>query len=222
MSPANWWSRLTGAECRECGAPVSAFARVCPYCGAANRARGPALAVVAALGASAVAAVIAIAVVASWQRLPVEQAPADGDFTWLRDAMQECDDVAAKEPDTLHFLVIPLAAAGKTEVDWGSKALNKVGNAVLLRSDVTLEGLQSGTLAIAKDGYILSIRDQAQVVYNWDRSVGVAKFSIPDAAKIDGFNVQFKFRDKTGGDDWGNTFARQKGNCYWVNAILGS
>lgn len=225
MSFANWWSRLTGVECAECGQPVPAFARTCGYCGAANRLRAAAIAVAAALAVLAIAAVVAIVVVASWQRLPIDATtqspPAGGDFAWLTNAMQECDTLAEKEPETLHFLVIPLAVATKDE-DWQAKALNKIGNGILLRSDVALDGLKGGALSIAKEGYILSVRDQAQVTYNWDRTVGVAKFSIPNGGSIDGFNIQFQYRDKQGGDDWGNAFARKKGNCYWVNVILAS
>lgn len=221
---ANWWSRLTVAECVECGVPVSAFARACAHCGTANRARVAAFAVVGALAFLATAAVTAIVVVASWQRLPVDATPQSlgGDFTWLTNAMQECDALAEKQPETLHFLVIPLAAAPKDVEDWRTKALNKIGNAILLRSDVAIEGLKAGALSIAKDSYVLSVRDQARVTYNWDRTVGVAKFSIPDAGSIDGFNVQFRYRDKQSADDWGTAFARKKGNCYWVNAILAS
>jgi hypothetical protein len=217
---ADWWSRLTGAECAECGKPVSVLARACAYCGA-KRTRVAAFAVVGALVLAAIAAAVMIAVVASRQQPPAGgTAQSDGDFVWLTDAMNACDTLAAKEPETLHFLVSPLAAASNTADEWRARALNRIGNATLLRSDVTIEGLKNRTLAISKDAYVLSVRDQAQVAYSWDRTVGVAKFSIPDAGSIESFNVQVQYGDKPGRDDWGNVFGRNKGNCYWVNAIL--
>jgi hypothetical protein len=226
MSRAGWWAQLTGAECAECGEPLPAFARICARCGAGNRARLGAFAVVVALAALAAAALVALtAVLVGWQRGPLQDtamAPVatDGEFAWLTTAMHDCDAVAAKEPETLHFLVIPLAAAPNDHTDWQAKALNKVGNGILLRSDVALDGLKSQGLAISKARYVFTVRDQAQVVYKWDRSAGIAKFSIPNAGAIDGFSIQFQSADGKSGDDWGNTFARKKGNCYWVNVIL--
>jgi hypothetical protein len=225
MSLADWWVRLTGTECAECGEPQSAFARVCIRCGASNRARLGAYAIVAALAVFVAALVAVVAVMVGHQQAPTESgAPAstvaDGDFGWLTTAMHDCDALAAKEPDTLHFLVIPLAVAPNNQANWQAKALNKVGNGILLRSDVALDGLKSKGLAISKAHYVFAVRDQAQVVYKWDRSSGIAKFSIPNAGSIDGFSIQFQGADDKADDDWGNAFARKKGNCYWVNVIL--
>jgi hypothetical protein len=202
---------------------MSIVAPACAYCGVPNR-RG-----VAALAAAASVALVAITaiVVVQWQRAPSRLspspaallAPAGGDFAWLVNGMHNCDARAEREPDTLHFLVIPLAAP-KNQADWRAKALNKVGNAILLRSDVALDGLKGRALAIAADGYVFSVRDQARVTYIWERTAGVAKFSIPAAAAIEAFNIQFQYRDTGTSDDWGNGFVRRRGNCYWVNAIL--
>lgn len=225
MALADWWSRLTGTECANCGHPVSAFASACVFCGARNRARLGALAITAALGVLVIAGVVTTVVLVRWERLPVESPaqPASvppGDFTWLTEAMKECDAVAGREPDTLHFLVIPLAPASNDQEDWQSKAMNAVGNAVLLRSDVALQALEDGAVSIARDSYVFSVRDQTQTTYSWDRSVGVAKFSIPNAPSIEGFKVRFQYGDKQAGDEWGDAFGRRKGNCYWVNAVL--
>jgi hypothetical protein len=226
MLLAGWWTRLTGTECAECGEPQSAFASICARCGAGNRARLGALAIVGALAAFAAAALVALmAVVVGWQQAPKgaaapASAAANGKFAWLTTAMHDCDTLAAKEPDTLHFLVIPLAVAPNNQANWQSKALNKVGNGILLRSDVALEGLKGKELAISKTRYIFAVRDQAQVMYKWDRSSGIAKFSIPNAGSVDGFSIQFQGADGKAGDNWGNTFARKKGNCYWVNVVL--
>ena len=235
MSIANWWARLTDAECVECGEPLSAFARSCPECGAPNKARVGAVAVVAALSVLAVAIAVTAVVILRWQRLPVSAtspppppaagtqeptAAAPGDFGWLTSAMQECDAQAEKEPATLHFLIIPLAAAQKNEEDWRSKSLNQIGNAILLSSDTALDGLKSQALRLAEQDYVFSVRDQAAAVYSWKRSTGVAKFSIANADAIDAFHIRFQTGERSGENEWGNAFVRKKGNCYWVNAII--
>ena len=148
--------------------------------------------------------------------------PPTPDFAWLTTAMQDCEAAAAKQPRTLYFLVIPLAAKPEDQERWRSKSLNEVGNAILLSSDDTLDGLKSQALRISAENYAFNVRDRANVLYNWDSSTGVSRLTIPDADAIEGFNIQFQTRSRTSEAAWGYAFTRRTGNCYWVNAIIGS
>jgi hypothetical protein len=225
MSIADWWSQLAGAECLECGGPHSVFARRCPHCNAVNAARTGAIAIVAALGFLVIAIVIASVMVVRWQRLaaaPEAGAPAapPDEFGWLMSAMAECDAQAQKEQATLQFLIIPLAADKKDEADWRAKSLNDIGHGILLNSDTALEGLRHKTLRIADGDYIFSIRDQKNATYSWKRSAGVASFSVANADAIENFHIQFQLGKNPPDAEWGATFVRRRGNCYWVNAIV--
>jgi hypothetical protein len=170
---------------------------------------------------------VAAFTVVSWHRLPVEGAePAptatSGDFGWVTAAMQDCDTTASAEPSALHLLVVPLAAAPE-DPQWRNKSLDNVGNAILLRSDDALAALTSGALRISAAQYVLRVRDDGtRAIYKWSPSAGVKRFSAPDADRIQGFKVQFLTDDKMSDDEWGVSFARRKGTCYWVNAIIGS
>jgi hypothetical protein len=158
------------------------------------------------------------------QRPATATAPASGDeFGWLSVAMAECDAEAAQAASTLEFLVIPLKSAPRDAELWRKKSLNDIGNAILLTADDALDGLKSGTLSLSAEQYLFSIRDEASgVIYKWSPSTGVKKFLNADADSIEQFKVQFQRGDKTSHANWGAAFARRKGNCYWVNAILGN
>jgi hypothetical protein len=149
-------------------------------------------------------------------------APSPPDFRWLTTAMQDCDAAAAKEPTTLYFLVIPMAAKAEEQERWRAKALNEIGNAILLTADDALDGLKSGALKISGETYAFNVRDGANVLYNWSSSTGVARLTIPNADSIAAFNVQFQTRSRTNDAAWGNVFNHRTGNCYWVNAIIGN
>jgi hypothetical protein len=149
-------------------------------------------------------------------------APSRPDFSWLTTAMQDCDAAAAEQPRTLYFLVIPMAAKAEDQERWRSKALNEVGNAILLTSNDTLDGLESGALKISGESYAFNVRDGANVLYNWNSSTGVARLTIPEADSIRAFNVQFQTASRTNAAAWGNVFNHRTGNCYWVNAIIGN
>src|SRR5262245_15615182 len=100
-------SEMFKTECPNCGEAVAIHSRSCAHCGAYNVSRRAAVAVTASLAALVVAIGVAAFAVLSWHRAPgsitaEQQAPED--FTWLQAAMKECDDVAAKTPDSLYFL----------------------------------------------------------------------------------------------------------------------
>jgi len=163
--------------------------------------------------------------VVRWHRLPVStetsEPAASDDVTWLTTAMKDCDTDATNALTTLHFLVIPLSASPTDAAQWRNKSINNVGNALLLPSDDVLKALMGGSLSISQQQYVFSIRDEdTNAVYKWNASSGVKRFSTPDAEKLENFKVQFLTNQRAKSDDWGATFVRRKGNCYWVNAII--
>jgi hypothetical protein len=173
--------------------------------------------------AAAAALSLAIAIGITTFVFPHRQQPATGnDFAWLTKAMDDCDAEATKQQSTLYFLIVPLASRTEDEPQWRSQSLNEIGNATLLSADVALEGLRSQALRISVEDYSFNVRDQANTLYNWRASAGAARLAIPNAESIEGFNVQFQTRRRTADTAWGNAFVRRRGNCYWVNAIIGN
>src|SRR5712671_2910457 len=104
-------SEMFSTSCPNCGEAVATFTRSCAHCGAYNVSRRAAIAITGSLAALVVAIGVAAFAVISWHRSPdgTNEQPS-GDFTWLQTAMNECDEVAAKNPDSLYFLVVPMAS----------------------------------------------------------------------------------------------------------------
>ena len=214
-------------RCQECSAPVSPLARACSYCGAPNPARRTVTIAAAALGALLIAGAVATAIVLYGGRsstspdgTPVASGQA-GSFAWLTKAMSDCDAEAAKEPSVLHFMVTPLVDDPSDDPGWRRIALNDIGNAILISAENTIAGLARGALKITKNEYVLAVRDDAtNVVFRWSPSTGVKRFATKEAGGPAAFKVQFQKRDGTGGINWGASFQRRPGTCYWVNAIV--
>lgn len=144
-----------------------------------------------------------------------------GDFVWLETAMKQCDEQAAKDPKSLHYLVIPLVDEPRDEPGWRRISINDIGNAILINGEDMLAGLRRKALRISTDEYVFSARNEAtKDVLAWKPSTGVRKFVVNDASAIKQFRVQFQSNDVSRAINWGSTFDRQEGNCYWVNAIL--
>ena len=144
-----------------------------------------------------------------------------GDFAWLETAMKQCDEQAGKDPKGLHFLVTPLIDEPRDEPGWRRISINDIGNAILINGEDMLAGLRRKALRISTDEYVFSTRNEAtKDILTWKPSSGVRKFVISDAAAIGQFRVQFQSNDAARAINWGATFERQPGNCYWVNAIL--
>jgi hypothetical protein len=203
-------------HCPNCGNAVSLFAGACRRCGARNRTRLGAFAVVGSVLLLLVALGIAAFAVLHWDRIT-----GPPDFAWLTKAMDECDAEAAKAQDTIHFLVIPLTSRAEEDEGWRNKSLNDIGNAILLKQSDMLDGLKSGSLRLATEQYEFNMRDEkTNAIYKWTPSVGVKKFLIPDAGQVTQFKVQFTTKQRTDAAAWGNVFDHRKGTCYWVNAII--
>jgi hypothetical protein len=147
--------------------------------------------------------------------------PTDPNFVWLETAMKQCDAEAGKAKDALYFLVTPLVDEPRDEAGWRRVSRNDIGNAILLNAEDTLAGLRRKALRLSTDRYTFSIRvEGTNEVLAWKPAVGVKQFVYESAAAIASFRVQFQPRQSGGASNWGATFTRVPGNCYWVNAIL--
>jgi len=216
---------MSSTVCRNCGAALPNDARTCGYCGARNRARRSVLVIVAAVAVLCLAGIAVVALLVSG-RIPNQDGVASdqhagGDFGWLETAMKQCDEQAAKDPKGLHYLVVPLVDEPRDEPGWRRISINDIGNAILISAEDMLAGLRRKALRISTDQYVFSARNEVtKDVLTWKPSSGVRKFVVNDAEGIQQFKVQFQSGDAGRAINWGATFTRQQGNCYWVNAIL--
>jgi hypothetical protein len=190
-------------------------------CGAPNAARLPAMAVAGSVLVLLIAIAVAAVVILRGVRIDAPVGPGDK-FAWLVKAMEDCDAEASRAPETLYFLVIPMASSAVDDAEWRRRSLNDIGNAILLTQQVMVEGLNSGGLRITNESYEFRLRDDGtNEVYQWATSAGVKKFLKPTADEIKNFRVQFKTAARAN-DEWGAAFVHQQGTCYWVNAIIGN
>ena len=219
-------------NCPNCGAGTGVLATACPDCGAPIGLRPARMTVAAALVILAAALVLALVVVLLGYRLAAATAtgaPADqqiaatstADFSWLATAMSGCDAAAKTDAGALHFLVTPLVSVATDVEPWRAKSINDTGSGILLRSDDVLDGLKAGTLRIYPADYGFGIFDSAgDRALKWRPSVGVVKLSTTAAGAMSTFNVQLRTARSRDDPDWGGSFTRQDGTCYWVNAII--
>ena len=152
------------------------------------------------------------------------QVPAAGalDLPAIEKAMADCDAEAAKRPDALYFLILPVLSPIKNYQPWVAASVGEIGSSViLLPSRATLGGLREGSLTLYRGQYTFSIIDaSSEATQSWGPTAGVARFAKLDAAQIAGFRVRFGFADFVGDTPSNFRFPRQKGVCYWVSALL--
>jgi hypothetical protein len=225
---------MTDGECPNCGGGTLLLARTCSHCGSPLALRMAGLLVAGALvlllGAILIAAVVGL----RWYQLAAATESGDAadeqiatistaDLSWLANAMSGCDAEAKADPGVLHFLVTPLVSVAQDLAPWQAKSINDAGNGILLRADDTLAGLKSGSLRIYPADYGFSIFDEAgNVLQKWRPAMGVAKFSAANAGPIPTFKVQFRTSERGSDPNWGGSFNRLDGSCYWVNAFIGN
>jgi ribosomal protein S27AE len=221
---------MLDSECPNCGSGTLVLAKACPHCGAPIALRRAGMAVAGALVLLLVAMLVAGVVALRGHRLaaatgaPADEqiaAPSTTDLSWLATAMSDCDAQAKTDLGALHFLVTPLVSVDKDPQPWRAKSINVAGNGILLRAGDTLDGLKSGTLRIYPADYEFGIFDEvSDPVYKWRPSAGVAKFSAAGTGSISTFNVRFRTSHSGHDPEWGGSFTRLDGSCYWVNAII--
>ncbi len=227
-----WPVERIGGDCPNCGAPIGVFAQACPDCGAPLGLRPGGMMVGGALVILAAAVVLALVVVLRGRQLTAatetgatadEQiaATSSEDFSWLATAMSGCDAAARAQPDAIHFLVTPLVSVAKDIEPLRAKSINDKGDAILLRAEDALDGLKTGTLRIYPADYGFVIFDSVtNTVLKWRPAAGVLKLSTTAAGALSTFNVQLRTARSGNDPEWGGSFTRQNGTCYWVNAIV--
>jgi len=189
------------------------------------------------VGAVAAAAVLATAALFAatglpsvawplWSLLALPQGrivpPAEnGNFGWIERAIAQCERDAARNPDTLYFLVIPVVPADGDPRSWIPKSNGTVGtNVLLIGSQDTVDGLRAGELRLDSRAYRFSILDPGTTrAYPWRPALGVHKFAIRDASAVASFRPGFNFRP-TGEIRWADgDIPREAGTCYWTGAL---
>jgi hypothetical protein len=221
-------------RCPECGTTTDWLAPECRECGARSPARRNLFAALAAF-LFLLLAVVVVVLVATRKRPPIEaSAPveqlsspptttttAPADFAWLEQSMKACDEQAAKDTGTLHFLVIPLAADPKTTRDWRWVSITDIGNASVLPGDKALEGLRQLSLMISNEEYAFSVRDETtKALHKWDAGTGVQWLRTADLGAITSYRIQIKPRGFGSDSSWGNVIERVSGNCNWISPLL--
>jgi hypothetical protein len=144
------------------------------------------------------------------------------DLAAITKEMSDCDAEATREPDKLHFLVLPLLPAKGAENDWRSLALQEVGNTFLLLSAKdALDGLRDGKLAVRPGRYTFSVLDSATgATYSWTSATEVSRLSRPAAKDVKALKLGFDFSAAQTGAQWSSEFRRDPGTCYWVSVLV--
>ncbi len=144
------------------------------------------------------------------------------DLASIKKEMTDCDNVATKDPDKIHFLVLPLLVANGAENDWRSAALSEVGNTFLLLSaNDALDGLRDGKLVVRPGRYTFAVRDAAGgQSFSWTSATAVSRLSRPLSPDVKTLNLGFDFSAGQTGTSWSNEFKRDPGTCYWVIVLV--
>jgi hypothetical protein len=144
------------------------------------------------------------------------------DLAAIKKEMTDCDNVATKDPGTIHFLVLPLLPAKGAENDWRSAALSEVGNTFLLLSaNDALDGLRDGKLVVRPGRYTFAVRDTAGgQSFAWTSATAVSRLSRPLSPDVKMLNLGFDFSAAQSGTTWSNDFKRDPGTCYWVIVLV--
>ena len=150
--------------------------------------------------------------------LPASPPVADAqlDVATIKQSMASCDEDAAKNPDGLYFLVIPVVPATFEAATLLMPAGENYEQFVLISSTEALAGLENGSLAPSSRSYGFSIRDLAtRQAKQLGSAAGPFKFTQPNAPALSNFRVGLDLPGKV--TQWSNDYPRKKGICYWVN-----
>jgi hypothetical protein len=216
--------RIPVGKCSSCGAAVSYFARSCPRCHAANLpnpvATVAALLLVAAVGGAIVFGARAI----SWSKRTPQSAPqtaAVEDYGWIVKAMAECDEVAKRAADVMHFLILPLTPTGKILAGWAPATISTVGDWIdLVSATDALIGLRNDVLTLYPKEVTFAVSDpKTNTVYKWKPAVGVSELTTRETG-LESLRLGFQVADIGSEITWGPTIKVAVGNCYWTNPII--
>jgi hypothetical protein len=223
---------LPAGRCRNCDAPVSYFARQCPYCGAANLPNP--VAIVAALAAVLiVGGVVALGVYFVRGKGSPPAQPTDtasdtapggagtDDYGWIVQAMVECDEESKRALDTLNFLIVPLTTTGLSLPGWAPSPISPVGaSGSLLNSTDALIGLRNRVFALFQKPVAFAVLDPAtKTTYKWKPATGVSALKTREAG-LESLTLGFEVPDLAQEIQWGPTINLKKGTCYWINPVF--
>jgi len=158
----------------------------------------------------------------NWRAKMRAQAPqAEGArFAWLSQALDACEAEAAKYPQGLYFMVVPLAPASSAAEGIKSRALETIGPATLLESKVALEGLESGALRISREQFILHAMDiETNAIHRWNSAAGVSTLSERGSSSKGPFKVRLQTTPNDAAQ-WSTSLAEGLATCHWVFALL--
>jgi len=228
---------LPAGKCRDCGAPASYFARLCPNCHAATLPN-PVATVTGLLGVALAVGLIAFgwrafrsapptppteaAQPASATTAPSESAATSSeDYGWIVQAMADCDEEAKQRLDTLHFLVVPVTVTGTVLPGWSPSPISAIGNsAVLLNSSDTLIGLRNRALALYLKPLTFLVSDPTtDTIYKWKPATGVAALK-RRGVDLESLKLGFEIPDLAKDIEWGPVINLKKGTCYWINPLV--
>jgi hypothetical protein len=223
---------LAVGRCRSCGDAVSHFVRRCTNCGEPNLSN-PVATIVALSVVVLAGGIIALGVygfrgngtapsVPQTEGTPPATDTA-GDYGWIVKAMAECDEEAKLKPDTMHFLIVPVASTGLTLPGFSASPISNVGNsAVLLSSTDTLIGLRNRVLALYQKPVTFAVTDPVtQTVYKWKAAVGVTALKSRETGAAS-LTLGLEIPDVAREIEWGPTINLNKGTCYWINPLIRS
>jgi hypothetical protein len=217
-------------HCRNCDAPVSHFARVCPACGAANLPNPFAIAAAVA-GVLLVGGAIGLG---AWllrgkpppaasqaERTPAESGVAGDNYDWLVQAMADCEAEAKLKLDTLHFLIVPLTTTGVTLPGWTPVPISNIADiGALLGATDALIGLRNRVFVLYRKPVTFEVSDPAsKTVYKWKPAVGVTSLKTSENG-LTNLMLGFEIPDVRQAVAWGPTISLSKGTCYWINAVI--
>jgi len=147
---------------------------------------------------------------------------APADIPAITKAMSDCDAAAARDPDSLYFLVLPMRSADPADRSWSALALQTVGSSYLLLSAKdALDGLRNNRLTLRPDRYTFSALDtEGGQTYSWTSATGMSRLSRRESGATKSLKVGFDFSEQQAGAQWSAEFKRERGICYWLSALI--
>jgi len=144
------------------------------------------------------------------------------DIPAITKAMSDCDAAAARDPDSLYFLVLPMRSADPADRSWSALALQTVGSSYLLLSAKdALDGLRNNRLTLRPDRYTFSALDtEGGQTYSWTSATGMSRLSRRESGATKTLKVGFDFSEQQAGAQWSAEFKRERGICYWLSALI--
>jgi len=223
---------MSAGKCENCDAAVPYFARACARCGLPNQPNAittiAALALLVVLGGGVYFGARAFL----WERSKPTVAPqsapqtttadpGQNDYGWIVQAMAECEVYAKQYPDTLYFLLVPMARSGKFVVGWDPTATGKIGPAAtLVSSNDAMIGLRNGVFVPYREPLTFAVKDSAtQTIYKWKPTVGVSELKSHESG-FASLTLGLQIGDNPD-IDWGPSFTIVKGTCYWTYPVIG-